>query len=88
MNTIQDIVDVIDPRKGHISINHNLSIGSGYDEIVHRADIAEPDSVLYADERAAWRAAQFTKEQKIRLADEMIKRWTAYQIAAEYLPTP
>lgn len=60
---------------GFVGINEQLEISSGHDSNIYQAYATLPDSYIGVEE--LWNP--FSVEDKLALAEVMIKRWSAYK---------
>ena len=68
----------INARRGVIGINKELELFEGFDGRLYEAQPVAPD----------WVVEPLTTEEKSALADEMLRRWTAYRDAVAGPPDP
>jgi len=79
----EQILEKIGANRGVIGIDGALAVFGCYDSREYDASITEPDWVTDEDDRKAWLASALTKKEKLGLADEMIRRWSAYRNAVD-----
>lgn len=77
--TAQDIID--DANRGIVGIDREGEVFGGYDDIYPEAGNGPMDDAY--EEREPLPPAE-----RVALADEMIRRWTAYRAAAEAATSP
>lgn len=71
MQTIQKVLDYLQPNNNIIGIDGNLEVYEGYDGILDEAKLTIPEW--------SYNYEALTPQEKHLLADEMIKRWSLYK---------
>ena len=71
MSGFSNLLEKLDPNKGIIGINPSLEVFEGYDARIHAASLSDDGCRAHTE--------RLTRTEKLELADEMIRRWTAYR---------
>jgi hypothetical protein len=72
----------INATRGVIGICPKLRVYSGYEQVEIPADNSPPDWMGDGN-LADWQDEQYSPEERRALAEEMIRRWTAYRDAID-----
>jgi hypothetical protein len=78
--TIEELLAKLAPNRNIVGIDNELGVYEGYDANIYDAYLRNPyDEYFDNSSFSEWEQQSLTSNEKLLLANEMIRRWTEYR---------